>query len=75
MASNFGYMNCGVSQGSVLEPLLFLLYINDIKHAIGCENVKLFTDDTFILTNDKNIDAVKGKTSNLFEKIPSCVAN
>ena len=45
---NFGYVNCGVPQRSVLGPLLFLLYINDIKHAIGCDNVKLFADNTFL---------------------------
>ena len=67
--SNFGYVNCGVPQGWVLGPLLFLLYINDIKHAIEYDNVKLFADDTFLLTNDWNIDAAKEKASNL------CVAN
>ena len=74
--SNYGYVICGVPQGSVLGPLLFLLYINDIKYAIGCDNVKLFADDTFLFTNDRNIDAVKEKASNLFEKIFRwCVAN
>ena len=74
--SNFGYVNCGVPQESVLGPLLFLLYINDSKHAIGCDNVKLFADDTFLFMNDRNIDAVKDKASNLFEKnFCWCVAN
>ena len=72
--SNFGYVNCGVPQESVLGPLLFLLYINDIKNAIGCD-VKLFADDTLLFTNDRNIDAAK-KASNLFEKNSRwCVAN
>ena len=66
--SNCGNVNCGVPQGSVLGPLLFLLYINDIKHAIGCDNVKLFADDTFLFTNDRNVHAAKDKASNLFEK-------
>ena len=69
-------MNCGVPQGSVFGPLLFLLYINDIKHKIGCNNVKLFADDTFLFTNDRNIDAAKVKACNLFEKKSRlCVAN
>ena len=36
--------------------------------SIGCDNVKSFTDDTFLFTNDRNIDAAKEKASNLFEK-------
>ena len=45
--SNFGCVSYCVPQGVVLGPLLFLLYINDIKHAIGCDNVKLLADDAF----------------------------
>ena len=66
--SSSGYVNCGVPQGSVLGPLLFLLYVNDIKHAIGCDNVKLFADDTFLFMNDRNIGVVKENASDMFEK-------
>ena len=53
------------------------VYINDIKHAIWCDNVKLFAEDTFLFMNDRNIDAVKEKkASDLFENIFRwCVAN
>ena len=56
-------MNRGVPQGSKSGPLLFLLYIYDIKHAIGCDNVKLIADDPSLVTNDRNIDAANEKAS------------
>ena len=47
--SGLAELKCGVSQGSVLGPVLFLLYINDLNQAIKFCKVHHFADDTNLL--------------------------
>lgn len=51
--SEFKLVESGVPQGSILGPLLFLIYINDIVWELNC-NVRLFADDTSLFITVEN---------------------
>ena len=52
--SNFRDISCGVPQGSILGPLLFLLYVNDFPHSTNCHTTQ-FADDTNLHLSNANL--------------------
>jgi len=48
-------ITCGVPQGSILGPLLFLIYVNDLHKSCPKLSPVMFADDTNLFYSDKNI--------------------
>ena len=61
-------VNAGVPQGSILGPLLFLIYINDLADGLS-SNPKLFADDTSLFSVAHNANTTPKELNNDLVKI------
>lgn len=57
-SSPLAKVTCGVPQGSVLGPLLFLIYVNDIANSVIDHNLRIFADDTNLFIAGDSIRSV-----------------
>ena len=58
VSSSTKTITCGVPQGSILGPLLFILYINDLYNVCSTSVPLLYADDTNLFYKGKDIDTL-----------------
>ena len=74
--SDLQNISCGVPQGSVLGPILFLIYINDLYRCVDDCLVRLFADDTSLIVYDKNIRHLVNSSKDKIKLLSNwCICN
>ena len=66
--SDFGKISCGVTQGSILRLLLFLIYVNDMPQAVT-STLLLYADDSCILYQHKEVVQIEKRLHEYFENL------
>ena len=67
--SNLLQIKCGVPQGSILGPLLFLIYINDLPNFSSQLTSILFADDSNLFSDGPNLHDLQTKINNELPKL------
>ena len=63
--SQFASVSYSVPQGSILGPLLFLIYANDLSQAVKCD-LFLYADDSCLVCQHKDINKIKNQLNKDF---------
>ena len=52
-------LTCGITQGTILRPLLFLLYINDLPNCLSNSQPRMYADDTHLTYAENDICSIE----------------
>ena len=66
--SDFGKASCGVHQVSILRPLLFLIYVNDMPQAVK-SNLFLYADDSCLMYQHRDVNEIEKQLNNDLENV------
>ena len=61
-------ISCGVPQGSILRPILFNIYVNDIVSSIQCK-LLLYADDSCLIVSNKDKNIIESTLSSQIENL------
>ena len=53
------FLICGIPQGTILGPLLFIIYINDLPNCLSNSEPRMYADDTHLTFARNNIQNTK----------------